>query len=279
MKQRIFSIMDMRKKKAGFAVLCGMLMLTLGTGFAFAAKAETQNQPTHIKEEIRISAEFLPNPATYAPYASYGITISEDGKRLLYNGQSVRLFTDEASEAEAFFLNNAGALDLAVTRNAAGNIIGIERISAQKAQDYRSAFFDDDLSAAITPEEIPQEIAKEVVTDTAKETVGQSKYEQYSAYGILLSADEKSLLYNGQRVKLLADMHSDGSFETYWSDEAGTVLLSVVRNAAGQITAIEPITEKQAKEYGSALDAYEQNALSGLNEKVEKRMKERLSEN
>ena len=41
MKKRIFSIMDTRSRKTGIAVLCGVLLLTFGTGFASAANADT----------------------------------------------------------------------------------------------------------------------------------------------------------------------------------------------------------------------------------------------
>jgi hypothetical protein len=37
MKTRILSIMDSGKKKTGMVVICGILILTMGTGFAFAA--------------------------------------------------------------------------------------------------------------------------------------------------------------------------------------------------------------------------------------------------
>lgn len=53
MKKRIFSIMDMGKKKAGLSILCGALALTLGSGMA--AKAETQNPPEMTKESIAVS--------------------------------------------------------------------------------------------------------------------------------------------------------------------------------------------------------------------------------
>lgn len=88
----------------------------------------------------------MPDPQIYSQYSSYGVAISEDGEQQLYNGQRVRLFVDEHSGAQAFFLDEAGTLDLSVTRNSAGNITGIKRISANKAQEYRSDFFAGDLN-------------------------------------------------------------------------------------------------------------------------------------
>lgn len=62
MKERIFSIMDMRKKKSGLVVLCGILILTLGTGFTFGANAKTQDPPTIIQEDIKEDITVSPRP-------------------------------------------------------------------------------------------------------------------------------------------------------------------------------------------------------------------------
>lgn len=274
MKERIFSIMDMNKKKTGFSILCGVLTLTLGMSFTLAAKAETQKPPEMIQEDIKedlaFSYGFVPDPQIYSRYSGLGITIAGDGQQLLYNGQRVRLFVDEDSRDQAFFLDDAGELDLAVTRNADGSIAGIESISADKAQKYRSAFFADDVRAA--------SIAQNASVSNAPDAGGKTKYDAYLAYGIKLSADGGTMYYNGQRVKLLLDILSDGSAEAYWTDEAGTASLSVVRASDGQITGIERISEEQAQEYRSALDAREKKALDGLEEKVENKVKEKFPE-
>ena len=110
LRERIESIMDMSKKKSGIAVLCTALVLTMGTGTAFAAKAETEGIPGQIKEDIMVSPTFSygyrfhADPETYAVYSSYGITVPDDGKMLLYDGERVRLFVDGHSDAETFFL-------------------------------------------------------------------------------------------------------------------------------------------------------------------------------
>lgn len=274
MKERIFSIMDMNKKKTGLSILCGVLTLTLGMSFTLAAKAETQKPPEMIQEDIKedlaFSYGFVPDPQIYSRYSGLGITIAEDGQQLLYNGQRVRLFVDEDSRDQAFFLDDAGELDLAVTRNADGSIAGIESISADKAQKYRSAFFADDVRAA--------SIAQNASVSNAPDAGGKTKYDAYLAYGIKLSADGGTMYYNGQRVKLLLDILSDGSAEAYWTDEAGTASLSVVRASDGQITGIERISEEQAQEYRSALDAREKKELDGLEEKVENKVKEKFPE-
>lgn len=264
MKKRIFSIMDTRNKKTGLVILCSVLILTLGTGFAFAANAETNSQPEYIKENIVISpwisVAFLPDPNIYAKYSALGITISDDGTKLLYKGYPVRLFVDEKSDTEAFYLDEAGSANLSVVRNAVGEITGIEDITAQKAQEYKDAFFADE-------------------PDTVRvaqngSPAGPNKYDQYQSFGITYSATDEILYFNGQRVKLFVDQYADGWVATFWTDEAGTVNLAVVRDASGQITSIESISDEKAQEYRTAAGENEQDALNGLDEKIANRMKE-----
>ena len=50
-KKRIFSIMDTKKKKVGIAVLCLILMGTLGTGAAFALGSKAEAAPAAGKQE------------------------------------------------------------------------------------------------------------------------------------------------------------------------------------------------------------------------------------
>lgn len=263
MKRRIFSIMDMSKRRTGAVIFCGALILTIGTGFAFSADAKTLDSPQIMAGEDTASPfayGFSPDREVYSQYSSLGITISDDGEMLLYNGQRVRLFVDEHSDTEAFFLDEAGTLDLNVIRNTAGNITDIENISEQRAKEYRSAFFDGDNKSSVE------------VQDAVQDITGENKLEQYTEYGIVLSADNH-ISYNGQPVKLLVDLLSDGIFETYWVDEAGTVNLSVIRDTSGQITGVESITDEKAQEYRSAADEYPQIDLDSLEEKIESKMK------
>ena len=120
MKNRIFSIMDRRKKKAGAAILCGALLLTLGTGFAFAANVHApqpeipQDNPLMVTPWIAIDG-FIPSPDIYAPYAAFGITLSADGQSLLYKGQPVRQFVDEKREKGSGKISKSGQTNMSNT--------------------------------------------------------------------------------------------------------------------------------------------------------------------
>lgn len=270
MKKRIFSIMDTRNKKAGAAVLCVILVLTLGTGAAFAANAGTQDRPEdyrdhaiEVKPGIAVMFSEL-NPEIYAPYAAFDLSISEDGSQLLYQGQPVRMFVDEEAPSQAFYLNESGTLNLLAVRNDAGEVTAIESITAKKAQEYKEAFFESEY------QDRTQE--KETVTVMDNETVGPDKYEQYQPFGVICSAEDGGMYYNGQRVKLLVDEYEAGWFGTFWTDDAGSVNLEVIRDASGQISRIESISDEKAQEYLSASD----HRNEGLEEKVEQRVEQRM---
>ncbi len=271
MKSRIFSIMDTGKKKTGLAILCVALILTVGTGAAFASNASTQNPPENPKgyTEVTpwIAGAFLPNPDVYAKYADLGITISEDGVKLLYNGQPVRLFVDEGSDAEAFYMDDAGNVNLSVVRNAAGEITGLESISAQKAQEYQDAFFAEELGGSFPK---VQDIAK--VHEDVGVQDGANKYEEYQPFGVTYSETDGVLRFNGQRVGFFMDKTAEAGVFALWTDEAGTVNLVVLRDPTGQITGIESISDDKAREYLDAADP--QIDLDGLEERLEAKMRD-----
>lgn len=265
MKKRIYSIMDTRNKKAGAAILCCVLMLTLGTGAAFAANAETKIPPELISEDITVKTaiSFHPDPDTYAAYAPFGITVSADGTKLLYQGQPVRLFVDEQAADGAFYLDAAGSMNLSAVRDAADKITGVEQLSAQKAKDYEDAFYADENGA--------------IPASSNSVPTGLNKYDQYQPFGVTYSAENSVLYWGGQRVKLLVDEYEAGWLGAFWVDDAGTVNLEVVRDASGQITGIESIPDEKAQEYRAAADR-QQNDLDGLEERVAQRVEQRMKE-
>lgn len=268
MRSRILSIMDRSKKKAGFSILSAVFIFTLGTG-AFAANADAQKPsgPATAGTEITpsIASSFYPDPAVYAKYSDLRIGISEDGTQLLYKRQPVRLFADDGADTEVFYLNAAGNVDLSVKRNAAGEIIGIETITEAKAQEYQDAFFAEERN---NPVEAAQNTAK--VVDIVKE--GREKYDKYKPFGVTYSQKDNALYYNGQRVGFFLDRPADGSAGALWTDEAGTLNLEVIRDASGQITGVESISDEKAKDYQSAAEEQAQIDEAALEEKIANRM-------
>lgn len=276
-EERIEAIMKIKKASIFTLVTACAVVTIIGSTFATSAAESTPKNPPAIKEVTAISPnfsyayKFLPTPEIYAKYSSYGISISDNGEMLLYNGQRVRLFIDEHSDTESFFLDEEGSLDLSVIRNAAGNITGIESISESKAQEYRSAFFADDTNSNVE--------VKGIVPETTPDITDKNKFGQYTAYGIIYSIADETLTFNGQRVKFFIDQPEGEAPETLWTDENGTVNASVIRDASGQITAIENISDKKAREYEAEVNKYAQNSLDGIEKKVEAKIKELYPEN
>lgn len=286
MKKRIFSIMDMSRKKTGAVVLCGALIFTLGTGVTFAANADA-HPPEPAKDHPNIvapwiAAGFIPSPDTYAPYASFGITISEDGRKLLYEGQPVRQFVDEKADGWAFYLDGEGNKNLSVIRNTSGKITGIGTMTAQKAQEYYDDFFSEELAPGFSAQ-VHQKVSQENAKDIAKESVqenfqesvqsGGNKYEVYQPFGITYSDADEILYFNGQRVKFFIDRLAGESPAVLWTDPAGTVNLSAAHDTSGRITGIESISDKKAQECQSEVEQWEKDRLAGLEDSIEAKMK------
>jgi len=130
MKNRITSIMDSSKKKAGIAIISLVLIFTVGAGMAFAATpakpATTSASATSIgakadgnvkssdeaerlwlenlykeayarneREMAELEAAFRASSVQiFAIYEQHGLTYNPDNDRLYYNGELVRYFED-----------------------------------------------------------------------------------------------------------------------------------------------------------------------------------------
>lgn len=264
-EERIEAIMKIKKTTVFTLAAACTVVIALGSTFATSAApaAAPENVPREM-EDIAISLNYayklLPDPGIYAKYASCGISISDDGKMLLYDGQKVKTFVDESSGTQAFYYDETGAVNLSVTRSSSGNISGIHTISDGEAQKFCQAFF--------------AEEADREVQDSAGHADG-TKYDRYSSLGINYDAEEEILSYKGQRVRLFVDENNGtfGSFDTFWVDEAGTVDLSVLRNTSGQIIQIETISKEKAQEYITGSYQYEQDIENKVEGRVAERMK------
>ena len=102
MKNRISSIMDMKKKKAGALIVCLALVLTMGTGLVFAANANPMK--AYISEfSAGMSAYMIPETAQqraerkanhFEIYREFGLIYDPETDSLYFNGELVRYFED-----------------------------------------------------------------------------------------------------------------------------------------------------------------------------------------
>lgn len=166
MKNRISSIMDTTKKKAGVAVLSLVLVGVMAAGFVTVAYASSISQANNVgnattekatdksiagdgarvmsDEEIKqMFAEFDRNNADmFTVYEKYGLTYNKDENRLYYDGKLVRYFEDNQNTDGTFSgvtsANADGSIDVHSIRNSAGELTGIEAYS-QATFDTRTS--------------------------------------------------------------------------------------------------------------------------------------------
>ncbi|GIP12886.1 MAG: M56 family metallopeptidase [Paenibacillus macerans] len=139
MKQRIFGIMDIAKKKNGIVVLGLILLGTIGSGIAFPANQEAAagsyaEEAVASAREQAGTANWMDSEETaqsYAEYEKYGLTFDKKIHRFYYHGKLVRSFADEldGNGTYRFFTFPDGAFDLEAVRNADGRIEKLVEIS------------------------------------------------------------------------------------------------------------------------------------------------------
>lgn len=138
LKKRIFSIMDNTKKKAGAALLCLILIGTLGSGMAFAANkngtsyAYSTNTPLPLQEQERLIQQNRETTAEqYAIYEKYGLSYELKTDSFYYKGKLVRFFSDKLNSSDTYnsFTRANGVLDLKAVRNATYELTGIVSVS------------------------------------------------------------------------------------------------------------------------------------------------------
>ncbi|WP_125144177.1 M56 family metallopeptidase [Clostridium transplantifaecale] len=277
-EERIEAIMKIKKFSMFTIIIAFAVVATVGSTFATSAAAAENKpyDPVLTKEHIVLSPDytyaykFLPAPDIYAKYSSYGISISDDGTALLYNGQKVKLFMDPYSDTEAFYYDEDGAAYLSASRDSSGKITGVNTISKKDAETYRDAFFDYDATNGNVINGIKDSVKNEAGTNG-------TKYDEYLPYGITLDAEKDSIYFNGQRVRMLVDERKkDGFFYTFWADEAGTVDLSVVRDSSDRITRIEALSKEKEQEYLESARRQEQDEPEDLEDRVTERAEKRI---
>ncbi len=277
-EERIEAIMKIKKISTFTIIIACAVVATVGSTFATSAAAAENEpyDPVFTKEHVVLSPnytyayKFLPAPDIYAKYSSYGISISDDGKILLYNGQKVKLFVDPNFDPESFYYDEDGTACLSVSRNSSNEITGINSISKEAAEKCRAAFFDFDAKSDDGTNEIRDGIKNEAETN-------QTKYDEYLPYGVTFNAEKGVIYFKGQRVRVLVDERTkDGFFYTFWTDEAGSVDLSVVRDSSNRIARIETLSKEKAQDYIESARQQAQDEPEDLEDRVTKRAEKRI---
>ncbi|MFR3825069.1 MULTISPECIES: hypothetical protein [Hungatella] len=112
------------------------------TGVSVMSEKEAQKCRAKFFEEDTDGSnqEPLENGKKYEQYASFGISFRAEEDAMYFKGQKVRVFVDESDGwYPAFWTDETGTADLAVTRNSSGQITGIETLPEEKAERYLAA--------------------------------------------------------------------------------------------------------------------------------------------
>lgn len=255
MKKRILSIMDTGKKRAGIGVICFALLLTLGTGTAFAvndAEHVPENAPsTGVTyaggDQNSTTVKWEPLPE----YESFGISYNAEGK-MLFDGQLVRYFWDgyhvDGNSFATHYdcLNEAGVIDVHTVRSIIDNGDGsvdmfgeLTDIAAYTQQEFDAR----DIAGLKDTGSGPAETA---VDGSGSDTGGRTFAEilsQYKAYGIDFTpaigrGGMGNITYRGQAVKTFVDESNAGGVFMLQSIDGGELTVRTVYDANGNLTGV-----------------------------------------
>ena len=260
MKKRIFSIMDVSKKNAGTALICGALIITIGTGLAFTASASTPqaNGNTAI---LGPETTYVMS-AVYERYKEYGLTFDKETDNLYFNGELVRYFEDyypvsDGGSAGFDYFNKNGTVDVRgvrdlsqITRNADGSYDPSGKLTG--VEPYSQAEFDArDIEKLINP---PQSstvaYAENNMSYSDPKNQGRTISQiisDYKDYGITF--DENSITgglgnvyYQGQLVKTFIDEKPSGGVFSLSSSDGGNIKVRTVYDENEKLTGVEVVS-------------------------------------
>ena len=160
MKNRISSIMDIGKKKAGVAIICAAILITIGTGVIFATNAGSSDMaslrdlnPRVLTEDEKLANEYYnainrqKTAEALKEYNDFGLTynadvVDENGRGQLYfNGEPICYFADNLAtngKFEGGAYNSGGGTSGVVTeRNAVGELTGLKLLSESELKEYK----------------------------------------------------------------------------------------------------------------------------------------------
>lgn len=250
MKNRIFSIMDATKKKAGAFIICFAILGTVGTGtFAVSNQAATinksvkfiQNSYEQFSSVGSVTNDFSAiKPSNkeavkkYSIYAKYGLIYDLGKDSFYYNGKLVRLFFDEVdgNGTYTFSTRPDGEVDLKAVRNEKYELTGIVPVSQEEYNQM-----------------VNGTEGTEILTDDSEETNDEStegSLTAYLNYGVSYNKTNDQWIFNNKPVHFL----SDGDYKTFFDNSDSAVkygaFIKVIRKNR-QIDKLVEITQEEAK--------------------------------
>ena len=262
MKTRISSIMDTKRKKAGVAVFCVVLIGIMMGGATLAAAAD--KEPPNGNVTFVEGAAYVETPESkaemYARYEQYGLTYNKSTDQLFFNGELVRYFEDYYpvgdSKNDAYsgidYFNENGTIDVhgirdlsqATNYNPGGKVIGVE--------PYSQADFDArDIKNLNNPPQYTLFIDEAGPNGTDGKTL-EEIYSEYAPFGLTYDKEKNYLIYDGKTVRSFVDALSpQGSILSMFNEE-GTIDVSAVRDYSdidadghGKLTGVKALSQEE----------------------------------
>jgi len=255
MKKRIFSIMDTGKKRTGAVVLCAALLLTLGTGAAFAVNAAAESTPENISitNVAYGDGNQGSTPANWEPlpgYEAFGISYDANNK-MLFNGQLVRYFWDGYEIEPGMtvthydYLNEDGVVDVHTIRSVIeidgggidqfGELTDIVAYSQQQFDERDIEWLKGAGSGPVATS-----------VDGGGENTGGRTFAEiflaYKDYGIEYVPTPGGLgnvYYQGQLVKTFIDENNNGGVFMLQSIDGGDITVRTVYDASGNLSGVK----------------------------------------
>jgi beta-lactamase regulating signal transducer with metallopeptidase domain len=278
LRRRIFSIMDMSKKKAGAVIICAALIVTVGTGFAFAATAkaaptqktnyDSSDSAAHWESEseyIKTLSATLQD--SIKPYKHLGVSVDTSIGLIMHEGRPVREIYDDVTGvfiAETMgpvgFVGRevSGAVDLTVLYED-GKPSGFH-VSTQEEYDRRTEEREERKS--LTLQQASPGIASNVTTGLIDDTYQyEDRFAVYAKYGLNYDQAADRLSYKNELVRYFEDMYpiDDNSYAGLdYFNENGTIDVHAVRDMSqiiyyadggydpsGKLIAVEPYSQAE----------------------------------
>lgn len=271
MKNRIYSIMDTKQKRAGVAIFCIVLIgiLTTGATLAAATDKEQANGPEskNVTNYVAIAEEnIVETPESkaeaFAVYGQCGLTYNKNTDQLFYNEKLVRYFEDYypvgdgASVGKSYF-NENGTIDVHGVRNLSqltlnpdgstdpsGKLIGVEAYSqaefeARDIEELKNPPPMQPTAVESGPELTPDELAK--------------LYSIYEPFGVTYDKKQDCFYYNGKLVRQFVDVLASNG-ESFSSGKfKGAMRRMGSPDGEIEIEAVRDYTKPDANGYGALI--------------------------
>lgn len=238
MKNRIISIMDIKKKKAGVGILLCIIISIFTTGAVFATNINLPKQKEKQNEEIQVKSI-----KDYAIYEKYGLTYNEEKDMLFYNGEAVNFFVDQKDkEGKNYTLvTKSGTVGIGVkaVRNGKNELTGI-RLMSEEEYDVNAPF------KYVNPNNNNNNNnnkSSDLRTQNKKEKI-KDEYSIYEKYGLIYNKEKDMLFYNGESVKLFIDEKDKGA-SFFVTRPNGSISIKASRNQDAELIGIALMSDEE----------------------------------